>query len=124
MEIKFGGKWIIVNLFDFLKFNIIYIIDFLDVIVDNNEGNLFGNFVFIFFIGVFIDIMEVLGILFEVFDLEFIKGMLVGLYFNLNDLVFIKFFFDCVVCIDSCGYFMICGIVLGKYCIFGLMDVD
>lgn len=86
---------------DLLKFNIIYIIDFLDVIVDNNEGNLLGNYVFFFFMGEVIDILEVFGNVLVVVDLEFVKGMMVGLYVDLSDSVFVKKLFDCVFCIDS-----------------------
>ena len=47
-EIKANGKKIQVELFDTLKPNTTYTIDFSDAIVDNNEGNPLGNFAFMF----------------------------------------------------------------------------
>ena len=123
-EIKASGKRIQVNLLDSLKANTTYTIDFSDAIVDNNEGNPLGNFTFTFSTGTQIDTMEVSGTVLDASNLEPIKGILVGLHFNLNDSAFTKLPFDRVARTDSRGRFSIRGVAPGKYRIYGLMDAD
>ena len=64
-EISTSGKKINITLFDSLKNNTTYTIDFSDAIVDNNEGNPMGNFTYSFATGSNIDTMEVSGTLLE-----------------------------------------------------------
>ena len=73
---------------DTLKTNTTYTIDFSDAIADNNEGNPLGNYTYSFSTGNHIDTMEVAGYVLEAQNLEPIKGILVGLYRNLNDTAF------------------------------------
>ena len=84
-EISAVGRKIEVELFDTLKENTTYSIDFSDAIVDNNEGNPMGNFAFTFSTGETIDTMEVAGTVLNAEDLEPIKGILVGLHRDLED---------------------------------------
>ena len=121
-EIKANGKKIQVELFDTLKPNTTYTIDFSDAIVDNNEGNPLGNFAFMFSTGESIDTMEVSGTVLNAEDLEPIKGISVGLHANLGDSAFVKLPFDRISRTDSRGKFTIRGIAPGQYRIYALMD--
>lgn len=123
-EISTAGKKINITLFDTLRNNTTYTIDFSDAIVDNNEGNPMGNFTYSFATGPNIDSMEVSGHLLEAENLEPIKGMLVGLHSNLSDTAFTTQPFERVARTNGRGYFNIKGIAPGKYKIFALNDVD
>lgn len=123
-EISVAGKKINVTLFDSLKKETTYTIDFADAIVDNNEGNPMGKFTYSFSTGSTIDTLEVSGTLLEAQNLEPIKGMLVGLTANLNDSAFTTKPFDRVSRTDSRGQFTIKGVAPGSYRIYGLQDAD
>lgn len=123
-EISTSGKSINVNLFDSLKANTTYTIDFADAIVDNNEGNPMGKFTYSFSTGSIIDTMEVSGTLLEAENLEPIKGLLVGLHSDLSDTAFTTRPFDRVSRTDSRGQFTIKGVAPGKFRIFALEDAD
>ena len=79
-EIEAIGKKVTITLLDSLKPNMTYTIDFADAIVDNNEGNPYGDYAFTFSTGEQVDSFQVSGHVLEASDLEPIKGMLVGLY--------------------------------------------
>lgn len=123
-EIKASGRKLVVELFDTLKENTTYSIDFSDAIVDNNEGNPMGNFAFTFSTGEAIDTMEVSGTVLNAEDLEPIKGILVGLYKDLSDSVFTKKPFERVARTNGSGKFVIKGIAPGNYHVFALQDAD
>ena len=123
-EIRSSGKRIHITLYDTLRENTTYTVDFSDAIVDNNEGNPMGNFTYSFSTGPEIDTMEVSGTLLEAENLEPIKGMLVGLYPDLADSAFTTKAFSRVSRTNSRGQFTIKGVAPGKYRIFGLQDAD
>ena len=68
-EIKVVGKKIQIELFDSLRDNTTYSIDFADGIVDNNEGNPLGDYCFRFSTGDAIDTLEVSGYVLDAQDL-------------------------------------------------------
>ena len=113
-----------VSLIDSLKPETTYTIDFSDAIVDNNEGNPFGNFTYYFSTGTQIDTMEVAGHVLNAEDLEPQKGVLVGLHKNLQDSAFVKLPFDRVARTDGNGRFCIKGVAPGNYRIYALKDMD
>ena len=121
-EIKASGRKVVVGLVDSLRPNTTYTIDFADAIVDNNEGNPLGNYVFTFSTGTTIDTMEVSGTVLSASDLEPVKNIQVGLHSDLSDSAFMKKPFDRVSRTDSRGHFSIRGIAPGKYRIYALMD--
>ena len=123
-EIKASGKRIQVNLLDSLKPNTTYTIDFSDAIVDNNEGNPLPDFGFTFSTGSVIDSMAVSGTVLNAFNLEPVKGMLVGMHSNLADSAFTTLPFERVGRTDSRGRFTIRGVAPGEYRIYGLQDAD
>ncbi len=123
-EIKTSGKKVSVELFDSIKLNTTYSLDFGDAIVDNNEGNPMGQFTFTFSTGDVIDSMAIGGTVLDASNLEPIKGMQVGLYADLSDTAFISKPFERVARTDSRGHFSIRGVAPGKYKIYGLKDSD
>ena len=123
-EVKVTGKKIQVELFDSLKPNTTYSIDFSDGIIDNNEGNPLGNYCFRFSTGSAIDTLEVSGYVLNANDLEPIKGITVGLHSDLSDSAFITKPFDRISRTDVSGHFNIRGIAPGKYRIYAITDMD
>lgn len=123
-EIKVTGKKIQVELFDTLKPNTTYSIDFADGIVDNNEGNPLGDYCFRFSTGDAIDTLEVSGYVLNAEDLEPVKGMTVGLHSDLSDSAFMTKPFERVSRTDASGHFTIRGIAPGNYRIYAVTDMD
>ena len=123
-EVKVSGKRITVALQDTLKPNTTYTIDFSDAITDNNEGNPLGNYTYSFSTGNRIDTMEVAGYVLEAQNLEPIKGILVGLYSNLNDTAFQHKPMMRIARTDGNGHFVIKGVAKGDYRIYALQDMD
>ena len=123
-EIKAAGKKIEVQLNDTLVANTTYTIDFSDAITDNNENNPMGNYTFSFSTGDAIDTLQVAGYVLGAEDLEPVKGILVGLYNNIEDSVFQTRPMLRVSRTDSRGHFVIKGVAPGSYRIYALQDVD
>ena len=123
-EIKVTGKKIQVELFDSLRPNTTYSIDFADGIVDNNEGNPLGDYCFRFSTGDAIDTLEVSGYVLNAEDLEPVKGMTVGLHSDLSDSAFMTKPFERVSRTDANGHFTIRGIAPGTYRIYSVTDMD
>lgn len=123
-EIKSTGKRIEVQLKDSLLPNTTYTIDFSDAISDNNEGNPLGNYTYSFATGDHIDTLEVAGCVLQADNLEPVKGILVGLYGEMEDSCFIKKPMLRVARADSRGHFIIRGVAPGNYRIYALQDQD
>lgn len=126
-NIRADGKSVKITLYDTLKANTTYTIDFSDAIVDNNEGNPMGHYTYSFSTGSEIDTMEVSGTVLNAADLEPVKGMLVGLYpvdSTFHDSIFCERPFSRVSRTNSLGQFCIKGVKPGKYCAFALDDKD
>lgn len=129
-EIEAVGKKIRVKLFDTLRANTTYTIDFADAIVDNNEGNPMGNYAFSFSTGNHIDTLECSGYVLNAEDLEPIKGILVGLYETdpdsiIPDSILTQRAFDRVSRTNGSGHFVIKGLKADRrYRAFALKDMD
>lgn len=129
-NVRAVGKHIRIDLFDTLRANTTYTVDFSDAIVDNNEGNPMGNYTYSFSTGPKIDTMEVSGYVLNAADLEPVKGVLVGLYeVNQDSVVPDSFFrtrpFDRVSRTNGSGHFVIKGVSADKtYRAFALKDMD
>lgn len=123
-EIKNNGKKVVITLQDTLKANTTYTIDFSDAIQDNNEGNPLPDFGFTFSTGNRLDSMTVSGTVLNAFNLEPVKGMLVGMHSNLADSAFTSQAFERVGRTDSRGKFIIRGVAPGTYRIYALQDAD
>lgn len=123
-EIVASGKRIKIELLDSLKPNTTYTIDFSDAITDNNEDNPLGNYTYSFSTGDAIDTLEVSGKVLQAKDLEPVKGILVGLYSDLNDTAFTTKPMLRVSRTDGSGRFVIKGVAPGTYRAYALQDAD
>ena len=129
-SVRAVGKHVQIELFDSLRSNTTYTVDFSDAIVDNNEGNPMGNYTFSFSTGPTIDTMEVSGYVLNAADLEPVKGILVGLYLAdgdsvVPDSVFRTRPFDRVSRTNGSGRFVVKGVAAGRqYRAFALKDMD
>ena len=123
-EIKYSGKKVTVELFDTLKDNTTYSIDFGNAIVDNNEGNPYENFAYVFSTGEAVDTLAVSGTVLNAENLEPVKGVVVGLHSCVDDSAFVKLPFERVSRTDSRGRFTIKGIAPGKYRVYALSDAN
>ena len=126
-NIRADGKSVKITLYDSLKENTTYTIDFGDAIVDNNEGNPMGFYTYSFSTGTQIDTMEVSGAVLNASDMEPVKGMLVGLYpmdSLFNDSILYKTAFSRISRTNGSGRFCIKGVKPGKYRAFALEDKD
>lgn len=146
-EIEASGKKVTVTLLDSLKPNMTYTVDFADAIVDNNEGNPYGDFAFTFSTGEQVDTLQVSGHVLDASNLEPIKGMLVGLYRiedttpsldslqavqtagterqstdTLTDTLFQTTPFERISRTDGSGHFVVKGLAPGQYMIYALKD--
>lgn len=123
-EIKYSGKRITIELFDSLKPNTTYSVDFNDAVVDNNEGNPLENFAFVFSTGESVDTLAVSGTVLNAQDLEPIKGIMVGVHKAGNDSAFYNMPFERVSRTDSRGRFTIKGLAPGRYRVYALNDAN
>ena len=129
-NVRAVGKHVQIELFDSLRPNTTYTVDFADAIVDNNEGNPMGNYTFSFATGPTIDTMEVSGYVLNAEDLEPIKGIQVGLYLADGDSLVPDSLlrtrpFDRVSRTNGSGRFVIKGVAPDRrYRAFALKDMD
>ncbi|MCM1108403.1 MAG: Ig-like domain-containing protein [Clostridium sp.] len=123
-NISAEGKHIRVELFDSLRADMTYTIDFSDAIVDNNEGNAMGKYTYSFSTGKNIDTLQVSGTVLNAENLEPIKGILVGLYSNLADSAFTTEPMLRVSRTNGSGKFTIQGVAPGTYRIYALQEAD
>ena len=126
-NVRADGKRVKVDLYDSLRANTTYTIDFSDAIEDNNEGNPMGQYTFSFSTGPVIDTMEVAGYVLDAENLEPVKGIMVGLYpadSTWADSLFTTTPFLRVSRTDGAGHFAIKGVKDAAYRVFALEDKD
>ncbi len=126
-NIRAVGKSVKIDLYDSLRANTTYTIDFGDAIVDNNEGNPMGKYTFSFSTGAEIDTMEVSGTVLNAENLEPVKGIMVGLYpldSAFHDTLFTTTPFLRVGRTNGSGQFSVKGVKDGRYRAFALQDMD
>ena len=126
-NVRADGKQIRVDLYDSLKANTTYTIDFSDAVEDNNEGNPMGNYTFSSSTGDVIDTMEVSGNVVAASNLEPVKGTLVGLIpcdSTWHDSLFRTTPLLRLGRTNGSGRFTIKGVKPGRYRCFALKDGD
>ncbi len=110
--------------FDSLKPNTTYTIDFADAIEDNNEGNKIEGFAYTFSTGPTIDSLRISGMVLNARDLEPRQGILVGVHENMSDTAFTHLPLLRVAKTDDRGRFTIRGLRDTTYNVFALEDKD
>ena len=119
------GLWFIDMLLrkDTSKLNkLYYTIDFTDAIADNNEGNVYPGFTYVFSTGDVIDSMMITGIVQDCNTLQPVKGAKVLLYKNHADsAVFLERPFAAAIS-DDWGYFCIRNIQDTLYRLYAITD--
>ena len=126
-NIRAVGKRVKIDLYDSLKANTTYTVDFSDAIVDNNEGNPLGKYTYSFSTGATIDTMEVSGTVLNAENLEPVKGILVGLHpadTTYHDSLFQTQPLMRVARTNGSGQFTVKGVRPGSYRAFALQDMD
>ncbi len=86
-EIKIKGKTLHINLNNELNDSTTYTLNFGNSIVDNNEGNIYENFMYVFSTGDEIDSLSVKGVVNEAFTMKAAESIYVMLYANIYDSV-------------------------------------
>jgi hypothetical protein len=116
------GKDIQVVFQDTLLQNRTYTIDFGKSLADNNEGNLYPPYRFIFSTGGIIDSMAFTGIVRDAYTLDPVENTTVMLYENLSDSAVYKELPVAIARTDSWGYFSVQNITPQTYRMYALED--
>ena len=99
-----------------------YTIDFGNALADNNEGNLYPPYKFIFSTGVIIDSMAFTGVVRDAYTLEPVENTTVMLYENLSDSAVYKELPIAIARTDSWGYFSLQNIAPQAYRMYAVED--
>jgi hypothetical protein len=116
------GKNIQVVFQDSLRQNRTYTIDFGNSLADNNEGNVYPPYKFIFATGAIIDSMAFTGVVRDAYTLEPVENTMVMLYENLSDSAVYNELPVAVARTDSWGYFSVQNIAPQTYQMYALED--
>ncbi|MDR3350261.1 MAG: Ig-like domain-containing protein [Prevotellaceae bacterium] len=116
------GKNIQVIFQDTLYSNRTYTIDFGNSLADNNEGNLYPPYKFIFSTGSSIDSMAFTGVVRDAYTLEPVEHAMVMLYENSSDSAVYKELPIAIARTDGWGYFGLQNIAPQAYRMYALED--
>lgn len=121
---KISGKKLIISFEEPLLPETTYTLNLGDAIADNNEGNLFPGFTYVFSTGSKIDSMYTTGMVQDCYTLLPVKGATVMLYKDAADsAVFLKRPYAAAIT-DDWGYFAIPYIQDTIYRIYGVLDAN
>ena len=123
-QVDFKLKTVTVKLKDTLLPNTTYAINFGNAIRDNNEGNPFKNFTYVFSTGANIDSLQVGGRVIIAETGKTDSTIVAMLYRNVADSVVEKRKPDYIAKLDSKGDFHFTNLSAGKYKIYALKDGD
>lgn len=119
---KLRGKSVIVTFDEKLDSNTTYTLSLSDAIADNNEGNMFPGFTYVFSTGDSIDSLMITGMVQDCSSLDPVKGVTVMLYKDLSDsAVFLSRPFAATKT-DDWGYFCIRNIGDVPYRLYAVKD--
>ena len=122
--VDFKLKTVTVKLKDTLLPNTTYAINFGNSIRDNNEGNPFRNFTYVFSTGKTIDSLQLSGKVIIAETGKKDSTLIVLLYRNADDSTVQKRKPDYVAKLDSAGNFTFNNLSAGKYKVYALKDGD
>lgn len=121
-KFKMKGKTLVVYFEDDLDSNRTHTLDLTGAVADNNEGNMFPGYVFVFSTGGGIDSMMVTGIVQDCNTLMPVKGATVMLYKDRSDSALFKHRPDAAARTDDWGYFALRNIQDTVYRIYAIED--
>lgn len=119
---KVKGKSVVISFEEPLDSNMTYTITFPDAIADNNEGNKFPGFTYVFSTGDAIDSMLVTGSVLDCSTLNPVKGVTVMLYKDLTDSAVFKSRPFSATKTDDWGFFCLRNIPDVPYRIYAVND--
>lgn len=119
---KIKGKSVIVYFEEDLLPNTTYTIDFTDAIADNNEGNMYPGFTYVFSTGESIDSMMLTGTVQDFKSLKPQKGITVMLYRDHSDSAVLLRRPDAAVKTDEWGFFCLRNIKDTLYRLYAIKD--
>ena len=123
-EIKIKGKTLYIDLNNKLIDSTTYTLNFGNSIVDNNEGNVYENFMYVFATGDEIDSLSVKGNIKDAFSMKAAENVYVMLYANLYDSVPYKELPLYVARTSKTGDFVFNNIRKDTFLIFALKDAN
>ena len=119
---KVKGKSVVVYMEEPLDSNTTYTIDFTDALADNNEGNMFPGYTYVFSTGPEIDSLMITGIVQDCSTLMPVKGATVMLYKNPSDsAIFLERPFAATKT-DDWGYFCLRNIPDTLFRLYAIKD--
>lgn len=121
-NVDFKLKTVTVKLRDTLEPNTTYRIDFGNAIADNNEGNPYKNFSYIFSTGPYIDSLQCSGNVQLAETGKIDTTLLVFLYKNLDDSAVMKQKPKYITRVNSSGNFIFRNLAPGIYNVYALQD--
>lgn len=116
------GKTVLVSFEEPLDSNTTYTISFPDAIADNNEGNVFPGYTYVFSTGESIDSLMMTGIVRDCNSLKPLKGMTVMLYRDLADSAVFNQRPYAVTKTDDWGFFCIRNVPDTLYRLYAVKD--
>lgn len=116
------GKTVLVSFEEPLDSNTTYTISFPDAIADNNEGNLFPGYTYVFSTGDAVDSLMMTGIVRDCNSLKPLKGMTVMLYKDLADSAIFKQRPFAVTKTDDWGFFCLRNVPDTAYRLYAVKD--
>lgn len=120
--VRLRGKTVVVSFEEDLQPNTTYAISFSDAIADNNEGNMFAGYTYVFSTGNTIDSMLVTGTVQDCNTLDAVKGATVLLYKDHSDSAVFLSRPYAAARTDDWGYFAIPFIQDTLYRIYAIKD--
>lgn len=121
-DVKSLGRRVQVNFNENLLDSTTYSINFGNAIADVNEKNVLKNYLFSFSTGRDIDTLKIQGTVINAEDLNPLTGIIVGIYKDTSDSVFLLKPFLRIGKSDETGHFSIDNVKKGKYKVFALGD--
>jgi len=121
---KISGKDLIISFEEDLQPNTTYTLNINDAIADNNEGNPFPGFTYVFSTGSQIDSMFMTGVVLDCNTLNPVKGVTAMLYKDASDSAVFKSRPYAAAITDDWGYFVIPYIQDTVYRLYAVKDAN
>ena len=119
---RIKGKSVVVTFEEDLLPDMTYTLDFIDALADNNEGNIFPGFTYVFSTGSTIDSLMLTGTVLDCNTLDPVKGITVMLYKDHSDSALMKSKPFAITKTDDWGFFCLRNIKDTSYRLYAVKD--